>query len=487
MIFVNDVDKCYRLKLFLQQFYISAAVLNAEVPLNSRLHILEEYNRGVFDYLIATDACIDQGEEAEDDDDNVDYEIEDEEEIDNDEVVDLEGGEADSHGEDEEGFEGDSNSDEVDDEEERDEEERDDGFEYPDDPSSEEDESQLNSKEKKRPRVKVTNSEVSKKASSSKADYGVSRGIDFQGVTFVVNFDMPPTCAAYTHRIGRTARGGASGTSLSFVSTAIPKVNSKQEIETAKRDARILQQVRSQQPRLGTIEGDNVLAAIGSIVDLNGTETDDEYKMQPAPLLFNFKELDNFRYRVEDTLRSVTKAAVKELRIAEIKREILNSAKLKTYFAENPNDLKVLRHDKAIAHPIAPKEHLKFVPDYLIPTSMRGIAGTHTGQRKTKRRKVSQGGVSIDSKVRSSKLKDPLLNLPVDAAADTTAQEQQGTIADKNAAGENLYTWKESQSYSTSGRQKWKQRHRKGDFNPKQKAPQKMPGSMVKRKKRGGV
>lgn len=54
LIFVNDVDKCYKLKLFLQQFFISAAVLNAEVPLNSRIHILEEYNRGVFDYLIAT-------------------------------------------------------------------------------------------------------------------------------------------------------------------------------------------------------------------------------------------------------------------------------------------------------------------------------------------------------------------------------------------------------------------------------------------------
>ena len=53
------------------------------------------------------------------------------------------------------------------------------------------------------------------------------------------------------------------------------------------------------------------------------------------------KELDSFRYRVEDTLRSVTNAAVKELRAAELKKEILNSEKLKSYFAENPNDLKV--------------------------------------------------------------------------------------------------------------------------------------------------
>ena len=41
LIFVNDVNKCYRLKLFLQQFFIPAAVLNAEVPMNSRTHILE--------------------------------------------------------------------------------------------------------------------------------------------------------------------------------------------------------------------------------------------------------------------------------------------------------------------------------------------------------------------------------------------------------------------------------------------------------------
>jgi ATP-dependent RNA helicase DDX56/DBP9 len=41
LIFVNDVNKCYKLKLFLQQMFIPAAVLNSEVPLNSRLHILD--------------------------------------------------------------------------------------------------------------------------------------------------------------------------------------------------------------------------------------------------------------------------------------------------------------------------------------------------------------------------------------------------------------------------------------------------------------
>ncbi|OVA09169.1 Helicase [Macleaya cordata] len=55
LIFVNTIDMGFRLKLFLEQFGIRTAVLNAELPQNSRLHILEEFNAGLFDYLIATD------------------------------------------------------------------------------------------------------------------------------------------------------------------------------------------------------------------------------------------------------------------------------------------------------------------------------------------------------------------------------------------------------------------------------------------------
>ena len=36
ILFVNDVDRCYRLKLFLEQFSIKSCVLNSELPLNSR-------------------------------------------------------------------------------------------------------------------------------------------------------------------------------------------------------------------------------------------------------------------------------------------------------------------------------------------------------------------------------------------------------------------------------------------------------------------
>jgi ATP-dependent RNA helicase DDX56/DBP9 len=88
LLFVNSVERCYRVKLFLDQFGISAwcvpgaaarpvrhgtlseahrsarlagrawgwhSVLNAELPQNTRYHIVQEFNRGVYDVIVATD------------------------------------------------------------------------------------------------------------------------------------------------------------------------------------------------------------------------------------------------------------------------------------------------------------------------------------------------------------------------------------------------------------------------------------------------
>ncbi|HEY8006749.1 MAG TPA: DEAD/DEAH box helicase [Methylocella sp.] len=43
-----------------------------------------------------------------------------------------------------------------------------------------------------------------------------ARGIDIDGVTHVVNFELPEVAEAYVHRIGRTARAGAEGTAISL-------------------------------------------------------------------------------------------------------------------------------------------------------------------------------------------------------------------------------------------------------------------------------
>ncbi|HTU53700.1 MAG TPA: DEAD/DEAH box helicase [Acetobacteraceae bacterium] len=43
-----------------------------------------------------------------------------------------------------------------------------------------------------------------------------ARGIDVTGISHVINFDLPAQAEDYVHRIGRTARAGASGVAISF-------------------------------------------------------------------------------------------------------------------------------------------------------------------------------------------------------------------------------------------------------------------------------
>ena len=55
LIFVNSPDVGMRARLFLDAFGIRCSELHAEMPLNTRNHVLQQFNRGLFDYLIATD------------------------------------------------------------------------------------------------------------------------------------------------------------------------------------------------------------------------------------------------------------------------------------------------------------------------------------------------------------------------------------------------------------------------------------------------
>ena len=44
-----------------------------------------------------------------------------------------------------------------------------------------------------------------------------ARGLDIRGISHVINFDLPMVAEDYIHRIGRTGRGGSSGTAVSLI------------------------------------------------------------------------------------------------------------------------------------------------------------------------------------------------------------------------------------------------------------------------------
>lgn len=123
IIFVNTVDRCYKLKLFLEQFGIPTCVLNSELPATSRCRAVTQFNSGTYDIIVASD----------------------EQALEEPHIMKMKG---------------------------------------------------------KRRKDKES---------------GVARGIDFQFVSNVVNFDFPLDINSYVHRAGRTARGKNQGTALSFV------------------------------------------------------------------------------------------------------------------------------------------------------------------------------------------------------------------------------------------------------------------------------
>ncbi|KHO01223.1 ATP-dependent RNA helicase dbp9 [Metarhizium album ARSEF 1941] len=283
IIFVADIDRCYRLKLFFEQFGIRSCILNSELPINSRIHVVEEFNRNVYDIIIASD---------------------EKEVLGNEERADEE--DANEGGEEEDSVE----------------------------------------RQERRPQKK-------RKASRRDKEYGVSRGIDFKNVAAVINFDLPTSASSYTHRIGRTARAGKAGMALSFV---IPKEQFRKHMPTsilsAENDEKVLARITRQQAKKGK---------------------------EIKPYNFNQKQVEAFRYRMNDALRAVTKVAVREARTRELRQELMKSEKLKRYFEENPSEINHLRHDGEL-RTARQQAHLKHVPEYLLPKDgKRGLTEDDIG------------------------------------------------------------------------------------------------------------
>ena len=344
IVFVADIDRCYRLKLFFEQFGIKSCVLNSELPINSRIHVVEEFNKNVYDIIIASD----------------EHEVLDvREEHRSKKPKNDEGGPTASHGE-EDAIDGEDRPSKVLEGVQRDD-------------AASDDAASDNAKPADPPRKQRRKSRKSK-------EYGISRGIDFHNVACVLNFDLPTSAKSYTHRIGRTARAGKTGMALSFVVPAEHYHKHKPTtITSAQHDEEVLEKITRLQQK-------------------KGKEVKDYH--------FDMKQVESFRYRMNDALRAVTRIAIREARTRELRQELLKSEKLKRHFEENPEDLHHLRHDGELrAARIQP--HLKHVPEYLMPSNGKnGIAGEDigfVGLRKTTDNRIRKARIQNSKKGKGRK------------------------------------------------------------------------------------
>ena len=343
IVFVGDTDRCYRLKLFLEQFGIKSCVLNSELPVNSRIHVVEEFNKDIYDIIIAADEHEVLGKITE--------------------SPSVRTGSGDNS----------STSSSVA------------AKPLPNGPNSGDiiQTSTIDAiVEKAAPKEKDGYSrKIKKKLSKKNKEYGISRGIDFKNVACVLNFDLPTTSRSYTHRIGRTARAGKTGMTLSFV---IPREQYHKHklitFPTAEHDEEVLAKIISQQNKKGK---------------------------DVKPYQFDMKQVDAFRYRMNDALRAVTRIAVREARTRELRQELLKSEKLKRHFEENPGDLHHLRHDGEL-RAARLQSHLKHVPDYLMPNNGKnGIAAQDigfVGMRKTSENRIRKARMQNRMKGRGKKV-----------------------------------------------------------------------------------
>ncbi|CAI2347259.1 unnamed protein product [Caenorhabditis sp. 36 PRJEB53466] len=55
IIFVNTIDRCYKLMLVLRVFGLKSCILNSAMPANSRCHVINQFNDGSYQIVIASD------------------------------------------------------------------------------------------------------------------------------------------------------------------------------------------------------------------------------------------------------------------------------------------------------------------------------------------------------------------------------------------------------------------------------------------------
>jgi len=119
----------------------------------------------------------------------------------------------------------------------------------------------------------------------TKNTYGVTCGIDFVDIACMLNFNLPSSLHDYTHHAGQTAH-----VTLSFV---VPNNQQRKNktvghLETVQDDEVVFTKIEKEQSARGC-----------KIKEYN----------------FDMKQVEAFRYQMEDALRLVTRSAIKGARI----------------------------------------------------------------------------------------------------------------------------------------------------------------------------
>jgi len=211
----------------------------------------------------------------------------------------------------------------------------------------------------------------SKRAKDDLNEFGLSRGIDFQNVSNVINFDFPTFDNQYVHRAGRTARAGAKGRVINF-----------------------------------TI-GQEEREMLGDIAE--------KHQFKVEPFKFKMEEVDGLKMRAKEAFELCNKKAVRDCRAAELKQAILNSQKLQEeYFTSHENDLLALRHDAKFKK--ISQQNLASLPDYLIPKQIKkGMKmGIESGNGKRKRNFWKKTKSEAIQAKKLKKKEDPLNKIKIE-------------------------------------------------------------------------
>lgn len=308
LIFVATDAAGVRARLALAAFGLRAARLGSAMPLNSRHHALAEFNKGVFDYLIATDdgrSSSGAGGGGG-------------------------GGEEAGKGKEAAGVAATPSA-------------------LPPAPGG-----------RRRPKKGAAAPTL---AAAAAAEFGVVRGVDFKGVRTVINFDAPPGATSYVHRAGRAGRAGEAGAVVTLFQPAAPPLPAAPPPSLKKGRKRGAAQpavTAAEPPPPPPLSRPALEAALTAGVSGGGGGREEgggtaaaAATTAAAALLPGWSPYPHLspaapaalRYRVDDVARGLTPSSVREALAQELRRELLNSARLASHFAARPADLALLRHD----------------------------------------------------------------------------------------------------------------------------------------------